>query len=258
MASGWSRVALGILLTLAMACRVTPPGAIDSELASCVPPEARLLAGAHLDQVRANPALQIVTAGWIALLEPARDASTVLVAYSGSDLLWAARGQFRTAPAGATLLNPQLAIAGPPALVHAAAAQHTAGRTGAPALLAQAEAVARQPIWAAAAGSALLPTSGNAINLTRLLGFTDYTTLALDTAAQINLHLNAICSSAERARQFEESLRGLLSLARGTSRDRDLASVLSAVQIRRDDLTVKVEVSAAPELVARMLQGVAR
>src|SRR5579859_3878985 len=154
MACGWWRLAVSAVLAVGGACRVAPRSAIDAELASCVPPDTRLLAGAHLDQIRANPALQKVVAGWLALFEPARDASTVLVAYTGSDLLWAARGQFRTAPASATLLNPQLAVAGPGALVRTATAQHARGRTGAPALMAQAEAVGRQPIWAVVTGAA--------------------------------------------------------------------------------------------------------
>jgi len=258
MACGWSYAAFAGVLACAAACRVTPPRAIDAELAACVPAEARMLAGAHLDQVRAAPGLQELLAGWLTLLEPARDASSVLVAYTGSDLLWAAHGDFRTPPRGATVLSPQLAVTGPPALVRAAAAQRAAGRIGAPALLAEAETVARQPVWAVVPGNAPLPLSGNAANLNRLLGYTNYTTLTLDAGSQIGLHVTGICGSADRARQFEETLRGLLSLARATTRDRDLASVFAAVQIRRDDLTVHADITTAPETVQRLLQAAAR
>src|SRR5689334_20315402 len=104
MASGSSHAGLALLLACIAACRDTPRHAVDAELAMCVPPETRLLAGANLDQVRANPALRELLAGWLDLLEPARDGSSVLVAYTGADLFWAARGRFHPAPAGSTLL----------------------------------------------------------------------------------------------------------------------------------------------------------
>src|SRR5690348_3445607 len=258
MASGGSVAALISLFAVLAGCRAAPQGAIDSELASCVPSNARVLAGVHIDQVRANPTLQKLFADSLSLLAPARNASVVLVTYTGSDLLWAARGQYSEAPPGATLLGPQLALAGSDAIVSAAAVQHASGRTGAPALVAQAESIARQPVWAVAAGSTPLPLSGNAANLNRLLALTDYTTVTLDADSRIGLHATGICGSPDRARQFEQTLRGLLSLARAAARDRDIESVLAAVQIRRDDLQVRVDTSAAPETVERLLRSAVR
>src|SRR5690348_11968429 len=148
MASGWACTSLACLLVCAPACRIPPPAAIDAELAESVPAEPRRLAGAPLDQVRASTAPQPLLTAWLPWLAPARAGPPVPVAYTGSDLLWAGRGDFRAAPRDAMLLTPQLAVSGPAALVRAAAAQHAAGRTAAPALLAQAEPVARQPVWA--------------------------------------------------------------------------------------------------------------
>jgi hypothetical protein len=211
-----------------------------------------------LDQVRANPALQKLLAGWLDLLEPARDASSLLVAYTGTDLLWVARGQFRAAPPSSLLLTPQLVVTGSNALTRAAAAQHATGRTGAPALVAQAESVAKQPVWAVVVGSTPFPFTGNAANLNRLLALTTYTTVTLNANSRIDLHIAGICESGDRARQFEETLRGLLSLARAAVRDPEVASVLTALQVRRDDLTVRVDASAAPEQIERLLRSAVR
>ena len=258
MTSGISVAALTLLLAVFAGCRTAPRNAVDSEMASCVPANAKLLAGIHIDQVRANPVLQKLFADSLSLLAPARNASLVLVTYTGTDLLWAARGNFSEAPPGATLLGSQIALTGSDAIVRAAAAQHARGRTGAPALVAQAEAIAKQPVWAVALGSTPFPFSGNAANLNRLLSLTDYTTLALDAGSRVGLHAPGIGGSADRARRFEETLRGLLSLARAAARDRDIESVLAAVQIRRDDLQVRVDTSAAPETIERLLRSAAR
>jgi hypothetical protein len=256
MASGVSLAALTALGTVLAGCRAVPHRAVDPDLASCVPANTRVLAGIQIDRVHASPLLEKWFAGSLSALLPAGDASAVLVADTGAGLLWATRGPFREAPAGATLLAPQLAVSGPDAAVRAAAAQHASGRTGAPALVAQAELIATQPVWAVVAGNAQYRLSGNAANLDRLFALTDYTTLTLDAGSQIGLHVTGICRSADRARQFEETLRGLLSLARAATRDRGLASILSAVQIRRDNLTVHVDAAGSPELIQRLVPSI--
>jgi hypothetical protein len=255
MASGVSFAALTALFTVLAGCRAATHHAVDPELASCVPENTRVLAGIQIGQVQASPLLEKWFTGSLSAWMPTRDASAMLVAYTGSGLLWATRGPFREPPAGATLLAPQLAVTGSDAAIRAAAAQHASGRTGAPGLVAQAELVATQPVWAVAVGNIQYPLSGNAANLNRLLALTDYTTLTLDARSQIGLHVTGICGSAERARQFEETLRALLSLARAAAHDRDLELVLSAVQIRRDSLTVHVDAAGAPELVERLVRS---
>lgn len=250
-----SIAALTALCTITAGCRTAPHRAIDPELASCVPANTTVLAGIQIDQVHANPVLEKWFTNSLISLMPARNASAVLVAYTGAGLLWAARGPFREAPAGATLLAPQLAVTGSDAAVRAATTQHASGRSGAPELVAHAETVAMQPVWAVAVGNTQYPLSGNAANLNRLLALTEYTTLTLDAGSLVGLHVTGICRSTDRARQFEETLRGLLSLARAAARDRDLESILSAVQIRRDNLTVQVDAAGAPELVERLLRS---
>lgn len=227
-------------------------------MAACVPPDARALAGIHLDQIRANPVLRDVSANWLPLLDAAREASDLLAIYNGKDLLVVGRGEFHATPPGATLLAPQLAVTGPAAVVRAAAAQHAAGRPGSAALVNQAETVARQPIWAVVVRGTALPLSGNAVNVSRLLDMADYTTIAVGGNSGLTLHATGICRSADDARKLEETLRGLLSLAGAATRDRDLAAVLASVQVNREDIRVHADLSGNPESVARLLRSIAR
>jgi len=255
MASAASALALSPLLSLWIACRAPAPAALDRELASCIPPGTRVLAGIHLDRVRASPVFQKIPAGWLALLEPARTASSLLLAYDGKDLLWAARGNFPPTPPGASLLNSHLAIAGPSSLVQAATAQHAAGRSAVPALSGQAELVAAQPIWAIARRDTSLPFSGNAANLNRLLAMADYTSLGVELNSALVLHAAGHCQSDDQARRLEETVRGMLSLARAAARGSDVASLLGAIQIRRDGLTVHADAPIPPDAIDKLFNA---
>src|SRR5581483_3818838 len=143
--------------------------AIDPALAACVPPGAVLVAGADLGALRRSSLYPNLPASARAFLAPFDGFSSALAAYDGKDLLIAARGQFASAPAGAVVLAPGIAVFGAPEAVAAGKSQFAARRPGAPDLLAQAETVASAPIWIAARGEAPLPLSGNLANLARIL-----------------------------------------------------------------------------------------
>jgi hypothetical protein len=217
-----------------------------------------MLAGIHLNQVRNSPVLQKVFAQWLPLLDRAGEASDVLIAYNGKDLLWAGSGPFHTAPPGATLLNPQLAVAGPASAVRAATAQQATGKTGAPALVAQAEPVASQPIWAVLAGGAPLPLSGNAANVNRLLALTEYTRFAIELNSGLTLRATGICRSAGQARQLEQTIRGMVTLAGAATHDPTLSGILGSFEIRTDGSSVYASLSGTPEALERLLDSVAR
>ncbi len=257
LASAASAFALAPVLAMWIACRAAVPGPLDRELASCIPPGTRLLAGIQLDRVRSSPVFQKVPGAALALLEPVRNASSLLLASDGKDLLWAAHGSFSTAPPGASLLNPHLAIAGSPSLVQAATAQHASGRTGTPALTGQAELIASQPIWAIARRDTVLPLSGNAGNVNRLLAMADYTTLAVELNSGLVLHAAGHCQSDDQARHLEETVRGFLSLARAGAHDSDAGELLGRVQIRRDGLTVHADAPVPPEAIEKLLNAAA-
>lgn len=246
------------VLALQVACRPVPSSAVDPELAACVPSDTLVLSGVHLDSLRASATFQKLAAHWAPLLEPLRDASSVLVAYNGRDFLFIARGSFPTAPAGAVLLTPQLALAGSAASVRVATAQHAGGKTGTPSLLAYAEPVASRPIWAVVPGNVPLRLAGNRANFARLLGFTEHATLTANFNTGITLEAAGICRTEDSARSLEETLRGLISLAAGTTRNRSLAAVLASIQIRRETLTVRAELSASPASLELLLREAIR
>jgi len=258
MASGRFSAVLAVLASLWTGCPAASPGGVDAESASCISADTQALAGIRLDLVRTNPLLQAALGAWTPLLDRTPDAASILFVYNGHDLLSAARGQFRTPPSGAILLSPHLALAGPDSAVRAATAQHAAGRTGAPALLAQAKAIAERPVWAVVAGNVQLPVAGNAANLSRLLAMTEFTTLAIEADSRLSLHLAGICRSADAARQLEETLRATVTLARTATHDRALAGALPALEIRRDDSRVSVDLSAPPETIQQLFGAMAR
>lgn len=255
MASVLSRFAAVAVVSLAApGCQVSTPSAVNSELAACVPSDTMVLAGVHLDRLRANPEFRQLSAAWSVLFDRVRDATYVLVAYDGKDLLFIARGNFAAAPPGATLLTPHLALAGPAGMVRAATAQHATGRVAAAALLAHSESVAEQPVWAVVPGGVTLPLAGNGANLNRFLRYTDYATFSLEWNSGVTLRATGAGRSQDAARQLEESLRGFVSLAAAAIRDRDLASLLASVSVRRDGLMVHADLAAGPSELDKLLR----
>ncbi len=223
------------------------------DMRSCVPPNTVALAGVHLDRVRGTNAYRSLPAGWKAALAPLEDSGDLLLAYDGRDLLVIARGHFAAAPAGATLLSPELALAGSPEAVRAAARQRATGKPGAPALVARAAAVENRAIWAVVRGAVPLPLPGNFENLNRLLRSSEYTTFAVDANSGIEVEAAASCASAEAARRLEETLRAMMTLSAGTVRDRDLAALIHSARLRRDDSTVHVALSATAASLEKLL-----
>jgi hypothetical protein len=236
-------------------CRSRNSGhAPDFDMEICVPPDALAVAGLHLDQIRASNSYRNLPPGWLALLEPLRDANYLMLAYNGKDALAIARGRFAAAPAGTVLLAPDLALAGAPDAIRGAVRQRATGQPGPSSLLARSQPIADRPIWAVARGARPLPLTGNAANLNRLLRFTDYATIAATVNSTIELEASGFCPTADAARQLEETLRGLISLATATTHDRDLAALMRSVQLRREDATVHVSLSASAPTLEELLR----
>ena len=227
-------------------------------MAACIPSDTVALAGVHLDAVRASPVFRQFGSGVATLLEPVRDASYLLLAYDGKDLLLIARGAFRPAPTGAVLLKPTLALAGSATAIRAATAQHASGVPGAAALTAHAQPIAGQPIWAAAQGGVALPLTGNLANVNRLLASTDYITLAAELHSTLAVHAAGICRSADAAQHLEETVRGLFALASTASHNRDLAALLSSVRLEREGTIVRADLNAGPEALQQLLGAFTR
>jgi hypothetical protein len=226
----------------------------DYDMEICVPPNALAVAGLHLDQIRGSNSYRSLPPGWLALVEPLRNANYLMLAYNGKEVLAIARGRFAAAPPGAVLLAPDLALAGSPDAIRDAVRQRATGQPGAPSLLARSHAIAGRPIWAVARGARPLPLTGNAANLNKLLRFTDYATIAATVNSTIELEAAGFCPKADAAQQLEETLRGLISLATATTHDRDLVAMMRSVQLRREDATIHLSLSAS----ASALEGLLR
>lgn len=224
-------------------------------MASCVPSTATLLAGIDLARLRSSPLYPKLPPSAIALIEPLGDAQYLMLASDGKNLLIIARGPFRQAPAGATLLAKGLAIAGTPDWLAAATAQHDSGKPGNANLVSDGDAVAaRNPIWAVALGGRPLPLTGNAANLNRLLRDSDHASLAMQLDSPIQLSATVVGRTAESARQVEETLRASITLAAAAeARQADVVSLLRSIRLSRDDRVVNATLSASPEAVEKLL-----
>ncbi len=250
----WARIIVSILPLMTACDSHRTPHAIADESAACVPSDTLVLAGLRLERIRGTPLYPALPATWRALLEPLRDATDLLVAYNGSDLLVIARGRFQSAPPGAVLVGSTLALAGSPAAIRAATLQHATGRTGASALIAKAESAAGKPVWLVVEGRAPLPLNGNLANLNRLLKLVDYATLTADFDSRVDVRANGFCRNADDGRQLEEALRALVSLAAAGTRDVDVAALLQSAQVTRDGSTVQLAVSAAAPAIEKLLR----
>ena len=203
------------------------PSSIDPELASCIPPGTLVLAGVDVDGLQSSP-----LAGALPALA---GASRVLVAWNGKDMLLVSAGKSAGTPA----------LTGSPDAVKAATAQHQTGKPGAPRLLQLASAIpAGRQVWVVARGGVALPLTGNAANLNRILALTESVTLSARVDAAVRVEAVMVGRSPEAAQQLEQSLRGILTLAR-----------LSGVEVRREDWTVRAGLTTTPETAEKLVRG---
>jgi hypothetical protein len=254
----------GLLVSVALvccllACRSSPVAhAVDTEAASCVPAGTIVLAGVDLERLRAAPIYAKLPPAAVALAGSLSAASSVLLAYDGKDLLAIARGDFASAPPGAVLAAPNLALFGPPELAAAAMAQHRSHASGSPALVVRAESIAAgKQIWIVMQGGSPLPLSGNAENLNHLIRNTDSIAITATIDSGLALAITAIGRSASAARGIEETVRAEITLAAAAVRQPDLAKLLRSIQIDRDDRAVRITVSADADAAAKLIAALA-
>lgn len=259
------RIVLGaafaaVLAALAAACRSTgPPAVIDPAMASCVPPDTLLLAGLNVSEIRSWPLrdkLPLVEG----FLDPYREATQLLLAFDGRDLLTIARGPFHAAPVSGTLVGRGLAVSGPDAAIRAVVARRRRGSGPPSGLVAFAgSAAAGKPIWIVARGGVALPLTGNAANLNRLLRDSEFAAVTAALGPRIRIEAIAIGRTPEAARDVEETLRAVLAMtAMAEKRGSEAAALLGAIEIRREDRTVHAAVSATPDALGKLLEPLGR
>ncbi len=245
---------------LTSACHHGPPPAISDTVASSVPAGTVALAGIDLAALRRSSLYGRIPQAARSFLEAADGASRLFFAWSGTDLLTLAEGNFSAAPSGFTLIGRHLATAGPADALRAAEAQRQTGHTGAPGLLARAAGIAaNHTVWIAASGDSGLPLTGNLANLTRLLRSTRYATAAARVDDHITVETEGICASPGQARELEERLRALVSLlSAGASRRPDLAAVWNSIRIGTNSDTVRVNLALSREASEKALALLSR
>jgi hypothetical protein len=253
MAKRWGAFACATAALVFSSCSSLPVARPLTEAISCLPPDTLAVAGIYLGRIRGKESFSRLPPAWSFVLDPFRNANLVLLAYNGSDVLVIASGRFATAPPGGVLLTPGLALAGSPAAIRAATAQHARGRTGAPALVALAAPVINKDIWAVMRGGTRLPLPGNGANLNRLLALTEYTTASATWDSTIRLDAEGHCATPEFARQLEEHLRALITLGKAAAKAPDLASLFQSVELRRDGNVVRLSFGATPQAVEHLL-----
>jgi hypothetical protein len=250
-----SRFLVAVLAALAVSCRSTaPPAVIDPAMASCVPPGTLVLAGLDAAALRSSPLSQKLPLV-APFLETFHDATDLLIAFDGKEILTVARGAFSAAPANATRVGSGLALSGSDSAIRAALAQHQRGSAARSPLLSAAQSVAAgKAIWIVAQGGVALPLTGNAANLNRLLRDSEFGALSASLGPPIRIEATALGRTPEAARDVEETLRAVLAMmAMAEKRGSDTAGLLSAVAINRDGRTVHAAVAATPDTLGKLL-----
>jgi hypothetical protein len=229
--------AAAVLVCYAVGCGPHPA----ADMTSCVPEGTTVLGSLDLDHLRASPLYRQLPPAAVALAQGYQGAQRLLAAWNGSDVIMIIRGT----SSGATTVAPNLAVSGSDQMIRAAVSQYRTGKTGSPGLVDYAARVAgRSPIWIAARGGVTLPLAGNARNLNRLFRDLEYASLTIDLTSALELRINASGRTEQAAREFEENLRGFLSLASAAENRRpDIAKLLDSVQIRRQGASASASLS---------------
>src|SRR5436190_2209191 len=137
------QLAIVALFIVAAGCgHDAPRGPIAPELALCVPAGATALAGVDLDRLRASPLYRKLPVETAAFVEPLREANYLLLAVDSAGITAIARGTFREAPAGATVVAQGIAISGPAASIDGAKERLRTRRAAATSVLDYAATVA--------------------------------------------------------------------------------------------------------------------
>jgi hypothetical protein len=274
-----------MLLTMA-GCGPRPAASvrIDPALATLIPQDTVLLAGARLDALRGTPLYRKLGPDALGPLlggVEAKDVWEVLAASNGRDTAFMARGKFspmglepepsrpggtRTSYKGYTLvggdeatltfLNPTTALAGRAAAVRAVLDQRGKS-TGPPAALAT-EIAAIPPanqIWIAGLGEAsrAVPHHGNLGNIATALGLVERFRVGADLRTGVQVTATANCRSPQDAASLAAALQGFLAFARlGSPQDRD---VIAAIHVTSDQQTVKIDGTVPEAWVAGMARG---
>lgn len=285
---------LVLLTALALGCGSAETGRtrIDPVLAGFIPPDATMLAGARMDEIRATPIYQKLLAqkrlGQLddfareTGFDPRKDVRELLVVSSGNDALVAARGTFRIhafegatkttykgytlytrGPGGVALIDSSTALAGSLRTVESAIDRYKAGERSGPAeLVARAREIPPQnQIWSVSNGFGSLltgrvPDTGNAANFGRILRALENTTSAADLRSGLNGYINGLCRTEADAKNLGDAARGMVGLGRLSVPENqpELLRLWDGIKVDQQQRTVKITVAIPQDLIDKLLE----
>jgi hypothetical protein len=219
-------------------------------------------------------------------LDPRRDLSSLFAVWDGKNLLLLAQGAFPVAQLAAKLTAdgaqrvsfknftlftrgadsvsfPEggLAVAGPTAAVQTALNLRSSLAGEVPAELKErlADVPADSQIWEVSRGGLPLANfplrSDMASNLSNIAAFVSGTALGLRFDSGTHLQARLLCQSPEGAQRIQDTLRGLIGLARLSTHDNelDLLRMWDALSIAKDRQTVRVDMDLPADLTDKLI-----
>jgi len=265
---------------------------VDSTLAAFMPPDATVLAGVRMDQVRTTPLYQKMSArthferldefARETGFDPRKDVRDLLIGSNGRDTVVAARGTFNLKSGegatkttykgytlyqrdqgGVALIDSTTAVAGSLTAVHTAIDRFKAGdRTGPRSLLARAgEITVQNQVWSVSNAFDNLmigrfPQDGNAAGVGRMLGSLENTTAAADLRSGVRGYLNGLCRTDQDAKNLGDTARGLVGLGRLSVPDNqpELLKLWDGIKVDQQQRTVKITVAIPQDLVDKLVE----
>jgi hypothetical protein len=267
--------------------------AIDPAMATLVPPDTVMLAGARLDQLRETPLYRryVASPGKSSLADLVSKIGVkpenlweALAASNGADTVVMVRGKFSETGlepridwegarrdsykgclivtdgrAAIAFVNATTAVAGPVRRLRAVIDQRGGAARPPPALLKMTEGIDRSnQVWAVALGGPPLPegeVNGPMLNLARILRKIDRFRAMANLLDGLIFAAEAECATPEDAQTLHSALQALVGLGRFGVKDRPAtAAALDAVSVLRNEATVQVNATLPAPVVEELLR----
>jgi hypothetical protein len=287
-------------LLVGVSCKRQPAAtgiSVDPAFRSLVPPDTRVLAGIEMEKLKtaafykrheSDLNFPLLDASYERIgLDPRRDVSDLLIAWSGERPLFMARGHFsqrvieqKIAALGAqgraykrytvfgdgenslVFLNRGIAAAGSTSAVHAAIDLEAEDNGQVPQELQQ--ALGKLPkgdqIWVVSRGGLpfvdLPMRSDYGSVLSNFVGYVRDTCIGAGVDTGVHLVADLTCISSRGAERVHDGLRAAVALGRLTTKDdqQDLLRMYEAIRVDRDNEIVHLHADLSSDLADRLLQ----
>lgn len=282
-----------VLLLVLTACgdAQMPGTKIDAGLASMVPPDTVMLMGVRMEALRSTAIYQKLLArqrlselddfAKRTNFDPRKDVREMLIASDGVSTVVLARGNFRLAPLkdtkqstykGATLysqggsalaiLDAATAVAGNEPVVRKVIDQKQARGPAPTGLFDKARTLSSaSQVWAVTLGwgklgDQMMPQSGNAANLTRILKSLETSTLHADFRTGVDATIDGVAKTEQDAKTLGDALRGFVGLGRLTVPENQpqMLQVFDGIKVDQQQRSLRVTIQIPADLVDQLLK----